>query len=219
MPTHTGNKTAHQGYIRFVEAMNSGEIAPGSSMTQGQLCKALDMSLTPLRETLILLEEYGLVTSKPRAGLTVVFPDVDFYRENIQFRTMMETYCLRMGIERFTKDWVEAQKMRHAHGAELLADESSYEDAKIEMQNLDQDFHIDLVGILENRAISFAHEHVFVNMRISRQVHRKSEFRQQLIDTVDEHKAVIDAIEVKDATKAVAALERHFQASTHRTFS
>ena len=214
-----GNKTAHQGYIRFVEAVSAGEIEPGSSMTQSQLCAVLDMSLTPLRETLILLEEYGLVTSKPRAGLTVVFPDVSFYRENIQFRTMIETYCLKTGIERFTRDWLEAQKARHARGAELLADESAFEAAKTEMRLLDQQFHTDIVGILQNRSVSFTHEHVFVNLRISRQVHRKSEFRQQLIDTVGEHMAVLDAIEDKDASRAVAALERHFQASTHRTFS
>lgn len=219
MASHKGNRTAHEGYVRFVDAVGNGLIEPGSSVTQSQLCEVLGMSLTPLRETLILLEEYGLVEPKPRAGLQVVFPDVDFYRENIQFRTMIETYCLRNAIEHFTGEWIDGQVEDHKECSKLLADIDRYEEGKIKMIEVDRRFHLEMVAFLQNSSISFAHEHVHVNMTISRQVHRRSQFRQQLIDTVGEHLAVLEAISERDANKAVAALERHFQASTHRTFS
>lgn len=214
-----GNRTAHEGYNRFVEAVRAGKIEPGANLTQGQLCEALGMSLTPLRETLILLEEYGLVETKPRSGLAVVFPDVDFYRENIQFRTMIETYCLKMGIERFSREWIEELREEHHRCRDLLNDEQRYEEGKSGMMALDQRLHPDIVAILENRAVLYAHEHVFKNMNISREVHRRPEFRKQLLDTVDEHMDILNAIEARDPDRAVAALERHFQASTHRTFS
>ena len=70
------------GYRRFRQAMQEGRLQPGMIVTQNELCAILGISLTPLRETLVLLEEFGLVEVKPRAGIRVVYPEVTFIREN-----------------------------------------------------------------------------------------------------------------------------------------
>ncbi|MBK8084216.1 MAG: GntR family transcriptional regulator [Devosia sp.] len=66
--------------------MQSGRLEAGMVVTQNELCDLLGLSLSPLRETLVLLEEFGLVEIKPRTGIRIVYPEVAFIRENYQFR-------------------------------------------------------------------------------------------------------------------------------------
>ena len=85
----------NEGYRRFREALQSGKLEAGMVVTQHDLCELLGLSLSPLRETLVLLEEFGLVEIKPRTGIRIVYPEVAFIRENYQFRIMIEVYALR----------------------------------------------------------------------------------------------------------------------------
>ncbi len=55
------------GFDRFMQALGDGLLKPGVTLTQAQLCSLLDLSISPLRETLVLLEEYGLIEIKPRS--------------------------------------------------------------------------------------------------------------------------------------------------------
>ncbi len=54
---------------------------------------------------------------------------------------------------------------------------------------------------------------------MAQKVHRRPGFRSALLHTIDEHLAVITCLEHRDIDGAVAALEAHFRASTHRTFA
>jgi len=54
----------NEGYRRFRRALEEGTLKAGMNLTQSELCKLLDLSLSPLRETLVLLEAYGLVEIK-----------------------------------------------------------------------------------------------------------------------------------------------------------
>ena len=56
----------NEGYRRFREAMQAGKLQAGMVVTQNELCDLLGLSLSPLRQTLVLLEEFGLVEIKPR---------------------------------------------------------------------------------------------------------------------------------------------------------
>ena len=46
-----------------------------------------------------LLEEFGLVEVKPRAGIRVVYSEVTFIRENYQFRSLIELHQGRITID------------------------------------------------------------------------------------------------------------------------
>ena len=49
----------NEGYRRFRDAMQNGKLQAGMVVTQNELCDLLGLSLSPLRETLVLLEEFG----------------------------------------------------------------------------------------------------------------------------------------------------------------
>jgi DNA-binding GntR family transcriptional regulator len=84
---------------------------------------------------------------------------------------------------------------------------------------LDEGLHHEIVEALDNSAILATHTRLQENIRMVQRVHRRTNFRAQLVSTVDEHLAVIAGLENRDLPAATAALEAHFRASTHRTFA
>ena len=93
--------------------MQEGRLQPGMIVTQNELCAILGISLTPLRETLVLLEEFGLVEVKRRAGIQIVYPEVAFIRENYQFRSVIELHAIRAFLPRAGRQWLADMRARH----------------------------------------------------------------------------------------------------------
>jgi len=209
----------NEGYQRFREAMQSGRLEAGMVVTQNELCDLLGLSLSPLRETLVLLEEFGLVEIKPRTGIRIVYPEVAFIRENYQFRIMIETYALRAFGETVTPEWLASMRARHDDCRAALTGAVDFEQAQTQIITLDRKMHRDIVEALDNRAILATHTRIQENLGMVRRVHRRAIFRNQLIDTIDEHMRVIASLEQGDVPGAVANLEAHFRGATHRTFA
>lgn len=209
----------NDGYRRFREALQTGRLEAGMVVTQNELCDLLGVSLSPLRETLVLLEEFGLVEIKPRTGIRIVYPEVAFIRENYQFRIMIEVHALRSFGETVTAEWLTNMRDRHSECGRLLEGSGPFEDAQSQVILLDRKFHRDIVEALDNRAIQATHVRLQENISMARRVHQRSTYRAQLVETIDEHMRVIECLEKRDVPGAVAAMEAHFRASTHRTFA
>ena len=209
----------HEGYRRFREAMQSGKLTAGMIVTQNDLCDLLGLSLSPLRETLVLLEEFGLVEIKPRTGIRIVYPEVAFIRENYQFRIMIETYALRTFGETVTEEWLANIRARHEECRKELQGSVSFEDAQRNFSILDRKMHRDIVEALDNRAILDTHARLQENLNMAKRVHQRSVFRGQLLDTIDEHLKVITALDGRDVDGAIESLAAHFRGATHRTYA
>ena len=209
----------HEGYRRFREALQSGRLEAGMVVTQNELCDLLGLSLSPLRETLVLLEEFGLVEIKPRTGIRIVYPEVAFIRENYQFRIMIETYALRTFGETVTPEWLAGMRSRHEECRRELGGAVPFEEALPHMTALDRKLHRDIVEALDNRAILETHARLQDNIGMAKRVHQRSVFRGQLLDTIDEHLSIVEALERGDVEGAVASLAAHFRGATHRVFA
>ncbi len=215
----TDVRADNEGYRRFRAAMQDGTLSPGMVVTQNELCDLLGLSLSPLRETLVLLEEFGLVEIKPRTGIRIVYPEVAFIRENYQFRIMIEVFALRSFGDTVTEDWLANMRESHEECRRSLTDGGPFEDEQIRFLALDNRMHREIVEALGNRAILDTHQRLQENIRMAQQVHRRPGFRGALLHTIEEHLKVIECLERRDVEGAVAALEAHFRASTHRTFA
>jgi DNA-binding GntR family transcriptional regulator len=209
----------NEGYRRFREAMQTGRLEAGMVVTQNELCELLGISLSPLRETLVLLEEWGLVEIKPRAGIRIIYPEVAFIRENYQFRIMIEVHALRLFCDVVTDAWLADMRARHDASRKVLLGPTPLDEAMLGLLPLDETLHREIVVALDNSAILATHARLQENIRMVQRVHRRTNFRAQLVSTVDEHLAVIAGLENRDLPAATAALEAHFRASTHRTFA
>jgi len=208
-----------EGYQRFLRAMFDSKIAPGSTVTQTDLCKIMNMSVTPLRECLVLLEEYGLVEVRPRAGDRVVYPDISFFRENMQFRTVIESNALPSFVEKADINFLESLRRSHEDCLNRISTAEDPDKISLALYVLDRTLHAEIVKALHNRSISAAHTRLQDNIHLSRLVHVQLTYRNSTMDTIEEHLLLIDAAIKRDEKAACAALKTHLRASTHRTFT
>jgi DNA-binding GntR family transcriptional regulator len=208
----------NEGYRRFRAALQDGRIQAGMTVTQNELCELLGLSLSPLRETLVLLEEFGLVEIKPRAGIRVVYPEVAFIRENFQFRIMIETHAIRSFAAIVGRDWLTDIRARHEASRIELDTSEPNEAVQEKFLNLDRQMHRAWVESLQNRTILVTHTRLQDNLWMARRVHQRK-FHTQLSATIGEHLKILDALDARDIEGAVAGLEAHFRASTYRTYT
>ena len=212
-----GDDTQTTGYRRFRQAMQEGRLQPGMIVTQNELCAILGISLTPLRETLVLLEEFGLVEVKRRAGIQIVYPEVSFIRENYQFRSVIELHAIRAFLPRAGRQWLADMRTRHKELRDVASSDITAPDLNSTFITLDSDMHVSFVEALENRAMSAVYARIMDNINLARQVHDRTALRKRVLDSLGEHLTILDSIERGDAEGAVANLELHFRASTYRT--
>lgn len=210
---------ANQGYRRFRQALQDGKLEAGMTVTQSELCDLLNLSLSPLRETLVLLEEFGLVEIKPRTGIRIIYPEVAFIRENFQFRVMIEVHALKAFAATVSDEWLANMRARHEECRTELLGPTLLEAVQGKCLALDRKMHREFVEALDNRAILETHTRIQDNLSMARRVHQRSVFKGQLANTVDEHLRIIECLELRDTDGAISALEAHFRASTHRTFA
>ena len=81
------------------EAILSGELKPGQSLTEMDLSRQLGVSRAPIREALRILNSEGLVETIPYHGTTVRrLTKVDI-EEIYSLRSLLETYAMERVIE------------------------------------------------------------------------------------------------------------------------
>ena len=109
MPRST-QKTASShvdAYERLLNAIDSGELAPGSRLLEAQLAERLGVSRTPVREALRRLEAQGLVTHEPHRGVVVAELDYDQLGELYAVREVLEGTAARLAARHASPEEVE----------------------------------------------------------------------------------------------------------------
>jgi len=84
------------------QAILDGYYAPGENLREEKLAVDLNMSPTPIREALLVLEAQGLVSITPRRGATVVELSRSDITETYQIRAVLEPFATRMALNRLT---------------------------------------------------------------------------------------------------------------------
>ncbi|MFE6451517.1 GntR family transcriptional regulator [Nocardiopsis dassonvillei] len=181
------------------------ELKPGTPLSENELAAELAVSRTPVRESLILLREEGLVEVYPQVGTFVSLVDPERVRQAQFIREAVECTSLAQARPPFSADHVG--DLRVLLGAQREADGGADHDRFFE---LDEDFHRSLLALAGNesawRTVNAAKAHLDRARRLS------------LIDTrpigelVDQHTLVVDAIEAGDTGTAVEALRSHLRA-------
>ena len=83
------------------------EIKPGEKINEELLAKTLNISRTPIRETLFRLEHEGIVRIIPRRGAFVVSQSKEEIAELLYVREVLEGLTARMATENMDKNTLE----------------------------------------------------------------------------------------------------------------
>lgn len=209
-------KLSQLAYRRFKEALFSGRVRAGTTVSQADLVGLTGVPISPLREAIQVLEAEGLVSVRPRAGIRIAKPDLALVRNAYQLRGMLELPAMRHAAEALPRDRLLA--LERSHEA-LIAETAGIEvtrDIAERVRDEDFGFHREIVGFMANplldRAYRQAHDHIQL-IRLD-QLYMLSS--AAIARTMQEHLVIIRACLARDPAAAGAALEHHFAKAMQR---
>jgi len=112
LDTNGTDSLADTAYRRIEEDIVTLRLAPGSVTTEQQLCAALGMGRTPIREALLRLAEGYLVRIMPRKGLLIRPIEIDYALMTIEVRRLVEHLVVKRAVQ-------HADEVERSHFAEL----------------------------------------------------------------------------------------------------
>jgi DNA-binding GntR family transcriptional regulator len=181
-------------------------LPPGAELREQELASRFDVSKSPVRESLQLLVREGLVAVMPRQGYRVSPVSLADAHDMFAFRQVLELACVTEAVRSADDAQLKAlNAFRHIDAAQY-ADFISYNRA----------FHCELARCSGNARMARATRDLIEQMdrlvRLSVNAMRGRN-PQRL---VEEHAAIIDAVQARSARLAVTLLKAHTAAAEKR---
>jgi DNA-binding GntR family transcriptional regulator len=202
--TRAARTTRVEAYDALRASIISLQRTPGQRLSEAELARELGVSRTPVREAIIQLLAEGLVEVAPQLGSFVSKISLRNVREAQFAREALECAAIRVASEHIDSD--AAARLRQ----NLASQRDAQTSADLEQfYRLDEQFHRELVATSGYPGISdlldSSRAHLNRVRRLSLPV---PDIMEELID---QHSAVVDALERKDADEAEAALRHHLR--------
>lgn len=180
------------------------ELPPGTPLSENELAGRLGVSRTPVRESLILLADEGLVTVRPQVG-TFVAPiraasitEAQFIRESLECAALVETVP-RIDEAGIAQLW----RLIAAQEAADRAGDSS------EFFTLDESFHATLMEFSGHAGVWRTVNRA--KTQLDRARHLSLSQPHKLDELIAQHRAIVDGVAARDTTAATAALRNHLR--------
>ena len=179
-----------------------GFLAPGAKLNERELCELLGISRTPLREALKVLAAEGLIEITPNRGASVSRLSEADIRETFELMSGLEAFSGELACERITA--AEVAEIKALHFAMLAAhaqsDLSGY-------YSRNQAIHDKINEAARNSVLR--QTYLSLNRRIQA-LRYKSNFQiGKWNRAVQDHEAMIEALEARDGKRLGAVLRRH----------
>jgi DNA-binding GntR family transcriptional regulator len=180
-----------------------GELAPGEAIGEAELCAALGMSRTPLREALKLLAAEGLVDLRANRSARVA---------PLRAEETDELFEAVAGIERIAAELAARRAdARALRGLRALQDRIERHHGRGELADyfaLNQRIHQEIVAAAGNAALAAAHGSLLARAERAR-LFAVAASSARWSESVDEHREILAALEARNAERAGRALEQH----------
>lgn len=189
-----------------------GTIPPGARIKIEDVARQLNVSPTPIRESLARLESEGLLDREPRRGYRATEL---LSRENVselyEMRMLLEPYAAQQAARRAEKTLLGQLAQELAVGRQLAGPGEPLPAAELSAH--DERFHELIFQAAGNELIrqSYARTHCHLHI-----------FRLSYADTFDdntvaEHQDILDSLLDRDEAASLEAMRAHITASQVRT--
>jgi DNA-binding GntR family transcriptional regulator len=177
-------------------------LEPGSWIDEMKLSQQFGISRTPLREALKVLAVEGLVTMKLRRGAYVTEVSREDVSQVYHLLALLESDAAASVAERADEAQLGQLRQLHARLEKQVRQREAF-------FATNEQFHLSLLQIAGNRWAM----QIVVDLRKVMKLNRHhSLFKQgRLSDSLAEHRALMDAIEARDAEGARALMRAHFE--------
>jgi DNA-binding GntR family transcriptional regulator len=207
-------KLRDRAYDSFTERLLSREIRPGQFVSQRELVEITNMPLGAIRELIPRLEAEGLIATVPQRGMQVAHVDLSLIRNAYQFRLFLESQATALYATARSDAAIAA--LRASHEAIIRrAELGERETLIVDAEHTDRSLHEAIIDHLDNEIISNAFRVNWIKIKLIRQNETRL-YADLVIPVFRDHMRVIEAIERKDASAAVAAMTAHINMSRAR---
>ncbi len=213
-PTGGGAETlAEQVYRKLSDAIVTGQLAPGSKISEPVLARQYGVSRGPLREALHRLQERGLITRSPNQGPRVITPTPKGLMELFVVREALEGLAARLAAVHATTEEIatlRAAVRDNARTLDGLAEAAAHQD-----ERNNQDFHSAVARCSRNpMLIDLLCGELYSLLRVYRGLAPGAQPRSR--PAAVEHDRIVSAIEDRDPELAELLMRRHVAAARGR---
>ncbi|WKA58389.1 GntR family transcriptional regulator [Planococcus shenhongbingii] len=198
-------------YDYLYNAIRTGDIKPGQTLTERELAEKIGVSRTPVREAIRKLEEQGLVTHVPHKGVKVATLTMEKVAQLYEVREVLEGLAARTLSQIQTPEIIDelnsyvakAEKEAAANNIKELAD-------------INSEFHLALTRLSEN----FYLEAIMTMLQTQIGLMMSTSLSQagRPLRNVEEHKMMISAIQSGDGDVAESMARFHVRKAKENAF-
>ena len=196
-------------FEQIQNAIVTGQIAPGTRISEQYLCQTFGIGRGPLREAIRRLEGRRLVVRVPHAGVRVVSLSMAELIELFHVREALEGMACRLAAQHMTQtqiDELRAVLAAHEQHSGLQANQSYFQ------QEGELDLHYLIIRGSGNKMLhDLLCSDLYHLLRMVR--YRYSTTPQRPQQAFAEHHRIIEAIADRDGELAELLMRRHISAS------
>jgi len=202
-----------EAYERFRAKLASGEVRPGSFLTQKEIAELAGVQIGPAREAILALAHENLLRIHAKRGVQVVEATLPLIRNAYEVRLMTELFA----VERFAAsapiDLIDALA---EETADILGRARQGVDRRLEAEGVEVDWgmHDRMVEHLGNPIIEESFKVNQTRIRLIRQDNRFDPDR--LVSVMHEHWDILEACRARDGERAAALMRAHIATSRRR---
>lgn len=177
------------------------DLAPGSQISESEICTQMGLSRTPVREALIELSRVKIVKIVPQKKSTVALIDYVLVEEARFMRNVLECAVVELDCELATPEGLrrleENMKLQRFY----------FEDHNFQMlMELDDQFHAILFSIAQKTQVYEMTRNMLVHFD---RVRRMALDSIREIKIVEDHGQILEAIRSRDAEQAKQLMQMH----------
>ncbi|TCK92871.1 GntR family transcriptional regulator [Natranaerovirga hydrolytica] len=191
-------------FHRLREDILVGKYKENESLKETIISNELGVSRTPVREAIRQLELEGLVNIIPNKGAIVTGINEKDIKDIYAIRSLLEGLCARWAVDHFTEKKIE-QIEEIIYLSEFHIRKGHFE----HVYELDNKFHEALYDASNSKTL----KHLLSDFHYYVQKVRKESLstNKRALKSIEEHKAILEAIKNKDGDKAEYLANLHIK--------
>lgn len=194
---------------RIVEAVIQdiidGRYSSNDIITEKELIERFNVSKSPVRDALMELCANEVLKNIPRYGYQIVHIGREKMHEMMEFRFILESYCLRKAIRYVTPQNIEKLERLEREVQNDIQKNPDYPVTAHWKNNTE--FHLSLAGIARNKYIYGELQRTMnVQMRGYAQYFREHEGEERKVLNMTCHTCIVDALKKGDVEQAIEGL-------------
>lgn len=192
---------------RIEEAIISGDLEPGSKISEQALAASLGVSRGPLREAIRRLEGRKLLQRTPNIGVRVASLSLRDLNEILQVREALESLACSLAAQHMSDEDIAGLGElldRHEQQKTVRDGTGYYQESE------DFDFHFRIVtGSKNARLAQMLLDDLYYLLRVYR--YKSSTKPGRAMDALREHRAIVEALASRDPALAEQRMRAHLR--------